>query len=81
MDIDYALMWNFVDLDGRPRQLRFRRDADPKADTDVLCGSGHSSPSSPIRNGPMPATPWRSAGPAWHTPTSNRPSTAGRAGR
>jgi hypothetical protein len=29
MDIDYALVWNFFDLDGRPRQLRFRRDDDP----------------------------------------------------
>jgi hypothetical protein len=40
MDIDYALMWNFVDLDGRPRQLRFRRDDDPQRATDILCGTG-----------------------------------------
>jgi hypothetical protein len=40
MDIDYALMWNFVDLDGRPRQLRFRRDDGPQADADVLDGTG-----------------------------------------
>jgi hypothetical protein len=40
MDIDYALVWNFVDLDGRPRQLRFRRDDDPHAATDILRGTG-----------------------------------------
>jgi hypothetical protein len=40
MDIDYALMWNFFDLDGRPRQLRFRRDEDPHIAADVLCGTG-----------------------------------------
>jgi hypothetical protein len=40
MDIDYALVWNFVDLDGRPHQLRFRRDDDPKHDADVLSGTG-----------------------------------------
>jgi hypothetical protein len=40
MDIDYALVWNFVDLDGRPRQLRFRRDDDPQRNTDVLSGTG-----------------------------------------
>ena len=28
MDIDYALAFDFVDSDGRPYQLRFRRDAD-----------------------------------------------------
>jgi hypothetical protein len=38
MDIDYALAWQFVDLDGRPRRLRFRRD-DTDSD-DVLSGSG-----------------------------------------
>lgn len=38
MDIDYALAWQFVDLDGRPRRLRFRRD-DTEAD-DVLSGTG-----------------------------------------
>jgi len=38
MDIDYTLAWQFVDLDGRPRQLRFRRD-NTEAD-DVLSGSG-----------------------------------------
>jgi hypothetical protein len=40
MDIDYALVWNFVDVDGRPRQLRFRRDDDPHSDADMLCGTG-----------------------------------------
>jgi hypothetical protein len=38
MDIDYALAWQFVDLDGRPRRLRFRRDDTDSAD--VLSGSG-----------------------------------------
>jgi hypothetical protein len=38
MDIDYALAWQFVDLDGRPRRLRFRRD-DTDSD-DVLSGTG-----------------------------------------
>lgn len=27
MDIDFALAWDFVDLDGRPRQLRFRTES------------------------------------------------------
>jgi hypothetical protein len=40
MDIDYALICNFVDLDGPPRQLRFRRDDDPRTAADVLCGTG-----------------------------------------
>jgi hypothetical protein len=38
MDIDYALAWQFVDLDGRPRRLRFRRDDTEAAD--VLSGTG-----------------------------------------
>ena len=38
MDIDYALAWLFVDLDGRPRRLLFRRDDSQAAD--VLAGSG-----------------------------------------
>jgi hypothetical protein len=38
MDIDYALGWQFVDLDGRPRRLRFRRDDTDSAD--VLSGTG-----------------------------------------
>jgi hypothetical protein len=37
MDIDYALAWQFVDLDGRPRRLRFRRDDTEAAD--VLSGT------------------------------------------
>jgi hypothetical protein len=40
MDIDYALVWIFFDLDGRPRQLRFRRDDDSPSATDVLYGTG-----------------------------------------
>jgi len=28
MDIDYALAFDFLDADGRPYQLRFRREAD-----------------------------------------------------
>lgn len=27
MDIDFGLAWQFVDLDGRPRQLRFRTES------------------------------------------------------
>ena len=38
MDIDYALAWLFVDVDGKPRQLRFRRDG--AEDADVLSGTG-----------------------------------------
>jgi len=38
MDIDYALAWQFVDLDGRPRWLRFRRD--DTEDDDILSGTG-----------------------------------------
>jgi hypothetical protein len=38
MDIDYALAWQFVDLDGRPRRLRFRRDDTDSED--VLSGTG-----------------------------------------
>ncbi|MDA2893375.1 hypothetical protein PDG61_20845 [Mycolicibacterium sp. BiH015] len=39
MDIDFALGRQFLDLDGRPRQLRFRCDA---GDTggDILSGTG-----------------------------------------
>jgi hypothetical protein len=40
VDIDYALAWNFVDIDGRPRQLRFRRDNSSRPDFDVLTGTG-----------------------------------------
>jgi hypothetical protein len=29
MDIDYALGWDFIDIDGRPLQLRFRRSTAP----------------------------------------------------
>jgi hypothetical protein len=38
MDIDFALAWQFVDLDGRPRQLRFHRD--DSGTPDVLDGTG-----------------------------------------
>jgi hypothetical protein len=38
VDIDYALAWQFIDLEGRPRQLRFRRDDSPASD--VLAGTG-----------------------------------------
>lgn len=38
LDIDYALAGQIVDLDGRPRQLRFRRDDSPPPD--VLSGTG-----------------------------------------
>jgi hypothetical protein len=40
VDIDYALAWNFFDFDGRPRQLRFRRDDQETAGFDVLTGTG-----------------------------------------
>lgn len=39
VDIDFALARQFLDLDGRPRQLRFRRTDDHKCG-DVLSGTG-----------------------------------------
>lgn len=40
MDIDYALVFDFLDEDGRPRQLRFRRDETPADPAETLCGTG-----------------------------------------
>ena len=40
MDIDYALAWDFVDLDGRPRQLRFRRDWARDESPEIFSGTG-----------------------------------------
>jgi len=40
-DIDFALAWEFVDPDdGRPRQLRFRRNYAPPGDDRVFDGTG-----------------------------------------
>ncbi|MDG4667933.1 hypothetical protein [Mycobacterium sp. 236(2023)] len=39
MDIDFALGRQFLDVDGRPRQLRFRR-TDTDTTGDVLSGTG-----------------------------------------
>ena len=40
-EIDYALAWDFVDpADGKPRQLRFRRNLAPRNDPRVFDGTG-----------------------------------------
>lgn len=40
-EIDYALAWDFVDpADGKPRQLRFRRNFAPRNDPRVFDGTG-----------------------------------------
>lgn len=40
MDIDYGLAFNFVDEDGRPLQLRFRRNLAPPGDSRVFSDTG-----------------------------------------
>ncbi|KPN48694.1 hypothetical protein [Mycobacterium intracellulare] len=40
-DIDYALAWDFIDpADGKPRQLRFRRNFAPRNDPRTFDGTG-----------------------------------------
>lgn len=40
-DIDFALAWDFIDPDdGKPRQLRFRRNYAPPGDKRVFDGTG-----------------------------------------
>ncbi|GAB4667492.1 hypothetical protein [Mycobacterium avium] len=40
-EIDYALAWDFIDpSDGKPRQLRFRRNLAPRNDPRVFDGTG-----------------------------------------
>jgi hypothetical protein len=40
-DIDYGLAWNFIDdRDGRPLQLRFRRNYAPPQSPDTFDGTG-----------------------------------------
>jgi hypothetical protein len=40
-DIDYGLAWDFIDdRDGRPLQLRFRRNYAPKDSPDIFDGTG-----------------------------------------
>ncbi|BAN91944.1 MULTISPECIES: hypothetical protein [Mycobacterium] len=40
-DIDYALAWDFIDpADGKPRQLRFRRNFAPRNDPRIFDGTG-----------------------------------------
>ncbi|MDO2354313.1 MULTISPECIES: hypothetical protein [Mycobacterium avium complex (MAC)] len=40
-EIDYALAWDFIDpADGKPRQLRFRRNFAPRNDPRVFDGTG-----------------------------------------
>lgn len=40
VDKDYALAWQFVDDDGRPRQLRFRLNFAPADDPRIFDGTG-----------------------------------------
>jgi hypothetical protein len=40
VDKDYALAWDFVDDDGRTRQLRFRRNFAPVGDPRTFDGTG-----------------------------------------
>lgn len=40
LDIDYGLAWNFIDHDGRPLQLRFRRNWAPTGSPEVFDGTG-----------------------------------------
>lgn len=40
MDIDYADAWDFVDDNGRPLKLRFRRNWAPPRDTRIFDGTG-----------------------------------------
>ena len=37
---DYAMAWDFIDNDGKPRQLRFRRNFAPAGDPRVFDGTG-----------------------------------------
>lgn len=40
-EIDYALAWDFIDpADGKPRQLRFRRNFAPRNDPRIFDGTG-----------------------------------------
>jgi hypothetical protein len=40
MEIDYGDAWDFVDDDGRPFKLRFRRNAAPRHDARIFDGTG-----------------------------------------
>ena len=39
-DIDYALAWQFISEDGRPRQMRFRQNYAPPGDARVFDDTG-----------------------------------------
>ena len=39
-ELDFALGWDFLDDQGRPRQLRFRRNYAPAADPRIFDGTG-----------------------------------------
>jgi hypothetical protein len=39
-EIDYALAWDFIDADGKPRQLRFRQNYAPAGDPRIFDGTG-----------------------------------------
>jgi hypothetical protein len=39
-EIDYALSWDFIDANGKPRQLRFRRNYAGADDPRIFDGSG-----------------------------------------
>ena len=44
-EIDYALAWDFIDsADGKPRQLRFRRNFAPATTRASSTGPDNSSP-------------------------------------
>lgn len=40
MDIDYGYAWDFIDRDGRPLQLRFRRTWAPPGSPEIFDGTG-----------------------------------------
>ena len=80
-DIDYGLAYDFVDTDGRPRQLRFRRNYAPAGTADTFDGTGQLVAVIADAARPDNTTKCRSLGPACSGPTSRRSSTAGRTGR
>lgn len=40
MDMDFGLAWDFLDADGRPMQMRFRRNWAPKNSPEIFDGTG-----------------------------------------
>ena len=80
-EIDYALTWDFIDpADGKPRQLRFRRNFAPRNDPRIFDGAGQLVAVVADGHRSDNAMKSPSAGPASYSTTSKPPTLAGKSG-